>query len=271
MTVLDVGQGSSTLLRFPDGRTLLYDAGTKGGFDVGGWVIAPHLWEKGLRRIDLLALSHADADHINAVDSLLDRFEIGAAVVPAGFSKRIEGARLVERMRAAGIPTRFLYRGSAPPLGFDDVLEVLHPPLPGPGIPLLSTNNASLVLAVSVAGRRVLLPGDLELPGLSMLTADEKGRDFDVVLAPHHGSNEPEGNAPLARAAPAVVAMSCGWSFGVEGTAALYRAHGASVYRTCEDGAVSVTISPTGAIRVRAFRHREEDKDEETVEGNSLE
>ena len=125
-----------------------------------------------------------------------------------------------------------------------------------PGDPPLTTNNASLTLEVRYGGRRVLLPGDLERLGLSLLLRSADDPRFDVILAPHHGANEVEGYEPFARAAPRAVIMSCSRTFEVDETAALYRRFGAEVFRTCESGAVTVRISPEGEIEVSEFRKR---------------
>lgn len=74
-------------------------------------------------------------------------------------------------------------------------IEVLHPPRRG----VLGSDNAnSIVLDIEYQGRRVLLTGDLETPGLDDLLA-EAPLDTDVLLAPHHGSafSDPPGTGPL--------------------------------------------------------------------------
>ena len=65
VTVIDVGQGDATLVRFPGGHAMLVDAGGAGGgtFDIGRRVIEPVLWARGVRRLSRLVLTHGDADH----------------------------------------------------------------------------------------------------------------------------------------------------------------------------------------------------------------
>ncbi len=254
LAVLDVGQGSSSVLRFPDGRVMVYDAGTRGGFDVGSWVVAPFLWSRGITRIDLLVLSHPDEDHISAVPEILRRFRVEAAAVPVGFRAWPEGEAVIRALQRHGARIHALHRGASPPAGWEEILEILHPPRRRPDTPFLSRNNTSLTLAVSWAGRRILLPGDLERLGLTFLSGRPGGSSFDVIVAPHHGSNEVEGNAPLARGRPCIVIMSCGVTFGVEKTEALYLEHGARVFKTWRDGAVTVRIARDGSMESEAFR-----------------
>ena len=67
LTMMDVGQGDAMLVTFPNGRTLLVDAGgvsAGGGFDVGDRVLGPALRHRGIGRLDYLAITHGDLDHI---------------------------------------------------------------------------------------------------------------------------------------------------------------------------------------------------------------
>lgn len=66
-TVLAVGHGSAVVLELPDGRTLLYDAGHLGPPGVASRAIAGYLWSRGRTHLDAVVLSHADADHYNAL------------------------------------------------------------------------------------------------------------------------------------------------------------------------------------------------------------
>jgi len=161
---VSVGHGTSVLLELPDGYTLLYDVGRQGTPYVAGRSVASVLWSRGLRHLDALVLSHADADHFNAVPELLERFSVGNVYVSPMMShaespaltelwKFIAGTQSALRQVAAG--DRLWARGS---MG----ITVLHPPRgSGKG----SDNANSLVLCVDFAGRRILLPGDLESPG----------------------------------------------------------------------------------------------------------
>ena len=73
---VDVGQGDAILVQTPDGHALLVDTGgTSGPFDIGGRVVTPALWASGVRRLDWVALTHGDRDHVGGALSLLRDFE----------------------------------------------------------------------------------------------------------------------------------------------------------------------------------------------------
>ena len=91
--VLAVGHGLAVAVRSGDGPTLLYDAGRMGDPHVGRRLIAPALWARGVTRLDAVILSHADMDHYDGLPDLLDRFPIGAVLVPPGFEGRCQPGR----------------------------------------------------------------------------------------------------------------------------------------------------------------------------------
>ena len=80
-TFVSVGHGSAVVLRLPGGQTLLYDAGCMGDPTYGERAISAVLWSKGIRHLDAVILSHADADHYNALPGLLKKFSAGIVYV----------------------------------------------------------------------------------------------------------------------------------------------------------------------------------------------
>ena len=121
-----------------------------------------------------------------------------------------------------------------------------HPPRKG----VYGSDNAnSIVLLIEHAGRRILLTGDLESPGLDDLLAEEP-LDCDVVLAPHHGSprSNPGRFADWSRPEYVVISGRRGIAdlATIEGVKHSFRLRGAEVFHTAEDGCVRVEIWPRG-------------------------
>ncbi|MEM6798592.1 MAG: ComEC/Rec2 family competence protein [Planctomycetota bacterium] len=240
-----VGHGCSVLVESPDGGTLLYDAGSLGSPDAAAETIAGVLWAKGIRRLDAVVLSHADVDHFNALPGLLDRFPIGGVYasrvmfepdteLPTNRSAPAELLRVIRRHRT---PLVMVAQGDRLVVGEVSV-EVLHPTLAEANE---RDNAKSLVLAIEHARRRVLLPGDLESPGLEALTL-QAPYDCDLLLAPHHGSarSDPPGFAAWSR--PEWVVVSGGDQAYSAAAGATYAATGALVMRTAELGMIEVTL-----------------------------
>ncbi len=141
--VLAVGHGLAVVVQTADGRAFLYDCGRMRDPSVGRRVIAPALWSRGVRRLDAVILSHADADHYNGLPDLLDRFAVGAVLVPPGFEGPANpgAGRLLDSARARGVPVRTIVAGDrweAAGARF----SVRHPPRRGAARPA-TTRGAS--------------------------------------------------------------------------------------------------------------------------------
>jgi competence protein ComEC len=240
-------------LESPTGETVLYDAGALGAPEYATQSIASYLWHRGIQRIDGIVISHADVDHYNAVPGLLGRFRVGAVYVsPMMF----EGARmpgdgpnaLREAIRAAGVPMREIWSGDRLRVGRELTLHVLHPPWQG----VVGSDNAnSVTLAVESGGRRVLLPGDLESPGIEDVMA-EIPYDCDVLLAPHHGSRRSDPPGFAAWSTPEWVVISGGGGDEVLSVVQTYQLAGASVARTSDRGTVQFSIR-AGELKIATW------------------
>lgn len=252
---VSVGHGLATVLHLPDGRTLLYDAGSLGSPKGATNAVAAYLWSRGVTHLDAVVVSHADVDHYNGLPGLLERFTVGVVYVsPVMFDVPAEGTdRLRAAIDEAGVPLREIHAGQRLQAGEECDIEVLHPPRRG----MLGSDNAnSICLAIECGGRRLLLTGDLETPGLEALLAEEP-IDCDVLLAPHHGSrhSDPPGMAAWSR--PEWVVVSGGHGDESAAVERAYAERGARVLHTAESGAVLVALSADG-VDVRTFKRQAE-------------
>ncbi|HMP07586.1 MAG TPA: MBL fold metallo-hydrolase, partial [Lacipirellulaceae bacterium] len=255
-TFLAVGHGTCAVLELPGGQTLLYDAGSLAGPETTTRTIAGFLRSRGIARIDALVISHADVDHYNAMPGLLEQFPIGVVYVsPMMFDPLATDGQLAapEALRAAAVaqrvPLREIWMNDRLRTPAAEVtIDVLHPPREG----VLGRDNAnSLVLTVEYAGRRILLPGDLEAAGLESVLA-EPPLDCDVLLAPHHGSplSDPPGFA--AWCTPEWVVMSGGREDRTGDAPRAYELAGAQVFHTATAGAVEFRLT-AAELRVSTY------------------
>ncbi len=255
-TFVAVGHGTSVLLEMPDGRNLLYDAG-KLGSPVGAVrPISAVLWSRGITHLDAIVISHADSDHFNGIPELLQRYSIGVIYVsPMMFDQTDQPA--VKELHAAilksGVPIRTLSSGDKLQAGDDVTMEILHPPALG----VIGSDNAnSIVLLIEYAGRKILLPGDLESPGLEDLLA-ELPIDCDLVMAPHHGSLRSDARGFANWSRPEFVVIS--GSRDVEDIANInavkrsYGQLGSEVFHTAEHGSVRFLIT-SDKVQAETFR-----------------
>ncbi len=256
LTVLDVRHGSAAVLRYPDGTTVVADCGSYGRVDVGRHAMAPALWHWGVRRIDLLAISHADVDHINGIPALLERFAIGRAIYSPILARSEAGQQLLKMLDARGVPHGPAVAGDRLALGDGNILDVL-----APSEWLLSAlpknqNENSLVLRAEHAGRRILLAGDTQDAAATVLLSSRADLRAHVLVVPHHGCKMARTPAFAAAVRPARAICSNKHERLPPETVAAYEAVGARVLATCWDGSVSVVIKD-GGVRVETFRKRE--------------
>lgn len=254
-TFIAVGHGVSVLIETPRGGAFLYDAGSLGSPWIATDRISSVLWQRGVRRLDGVFLSHADVDHFNGLPGLVDRFKVqGVYTSHQTFPRRMleeersapaELARLLQRH---GIPVHRLALGDRVDLG-GATADVLFPTLAG----VIDSDNAnSLVLGIEAGGHRILLPGDLEGRGLEELLLQEPYQ-ATVLLAPHHGSprSDPPGFAAWSSPEHVVVSAAAGVYSGAANLS--YQASGAKVYSTASSGAVAFTFEDK-KVRVETFR-----------------
>ncbi len=252
-TFVSVGHGTSVIVELPGGQTLLYDIGCGPSPSHAARATAAVLWSRGITHIDAVVVSHADVDHYNGLPELLDRVSVGAVYVsPVMFEDETPAlAALRSAIVDARVPLVEFSSGDRLAVHGGAEIEVLHPPRRG----IIGGDNAnSIVLRISYAGRHILLPGDLESPGLNDLLAEEPLQS-DVVMAPHHGSarSNPQGFAAWSH--PRYVVISGGPGADTEAVKRAYRAAGAEVFHTAQQGAVRVVLEADGTIRAQSWRH----------------
>jgi len=241
LTVMDVGQGDAMLVTLPNGRTLMVDAGgvsLRGDFDIGDRVLGPALRGRGVMRLDYLALTHSDPDHIGGAASLVKDFtprEVWAGTFVANHEPTVKVHALSDRTRATW---RWLQKGDRLDLGGVE-LRVHHPPLPDWERQEVR-NDDSLVIELRYGQVSMLLTGDIGreveqalIPTLDLLPVV-------VLKSPHHGSGTSSSQAFINAVKPAVVVISNGranpYGHPVPYVLERYRAAGARILRTDQEG-----------------------------------
>jgi competence protein ComEC len=185
VTFLDVGQGDSSLIEFPDGRRMLVDGGGNAAgrflelqdqstFSIGEDVVSAYLFSRGIRRLDVVVLTHAHNDHLSGLFDVLSNFKVGELWL--GRNPMIPAYRaFLELAQRRGVPLKFVSAGQQ--LGD---FTVLHPPAHW-RVRRSAENNDSVVLLLRSINQTALFTGDLELP--------LPGIDFvNLLKVSHHGS-----------------------------------------------------------------------------------
>jgi competence protein ComEC len=262
LTVLDVGQGDSFFLAFPNGETWLLDAGrgpieqrdgSRIGEDVGETVVRPFLRARGLKRLDRLWLSHAHHDHMGGLLAVLEEFPVrnlNVGLNPSGRAYQ----QLLAAARARRIPVLTHRAGERFAVG-DVEVEVLWPQSE-PKPDATPSNNDSLVLRLCRKNNCLLLPGDIEEKVEKTLAQAGAPLAARLLKVPHHGGRGAASEEFLAAVNPEVAIVSVGATnpFGHPFPEVEARLGAATpqVYRTDRDGAVRVRVGNNG-LQVTSF------------------
>jgi competence protein ComEC len=266
---------------------MLLDAGgsrtrgaREGGFQRRRWdsgedIVSPYLWSRGIKKLDVVALTHAHPDQLGGLYAVLENFRVGEfwhapqAETPAY-------AALLEKVAERGIPTRTLMAGDALSLGGasigvlwpgqdpDNVTPGFRPAraaLKAGATSASSRNDASLVMRVSAGGMNFLLPGDAGRNEEKGILASGESLESQVLKVAHHGSKSYTSRKFLARVAPRVAIFSSeagggGGDLPNSETLEAPENAGARIFRTDTDGATTVE-GKDGVLVVRTYRGSE--------------
>ncbi len=241
----DVGQGDAVLISVPGGYHFLVDGGEARGYTEE---IKPYLLEQGIRRLDLVVVTHPHEDHLGGVVRLLEDRQIQVEqVLTSGIAHTTNlYRRFLELLLEREIPLLEGVAGTTLRLGPVDGV-VLHPPsgyLQGVDSAL---NNNSLVFLLRFGGIRLLLTGDTERAGEAvMVKSYGEALRANLLKVAHHGSDTSTGEDWLELVAPeiAVISVGAGNQFGHPSPEILSRlaARGTAVYRTDQDGRLTVYL-----------------------------
>lgn len=248
VSFIDVGQGDAVLAEFPGGGTMLVDAGPRSDdFDAGERVVTPFLKRRGISDIDLLVVTHADADHLGGVPHVLTHFNVkrvvenGQALPSAIYlrysqvltNQRADHGRVCAGMRICDFEGARLYVLFPPPIsGSTDSVDQEQ-----------RTNTQSVVLKLQYGECSFLLVGDAERQVEEIM--ERTYGDFlcsTVLKVGHHGSRSGTSQEFLDIAQPTDAVISVGKfnRFNHPSSEVLQRLseHHILISRTDEEGAV---------------------------------
>lgn len=261
---LDVGQGDSALLTFPNGETMLLDGGGKINFNkiyvqnefgdepelfepdtqsVGESVVSNFLWNKGYSQINYILATHADTDHIQGLSDVAKNFQIKAAILGKMPLKDADFAELYAILQKKEIETIKIVRGNVFSIG-DVRIEVLYPEK-DESAQEVSENNNSVVLRVIYGARKFLLTGDVEKETEQALLEMPEFLQADLVKVAHHGSktSSTQKFIDATQAKIAVIPVGNNSPFGHPHREVMERWQhsGAKILKTGERGTISVS------------------------------
>ena len=230
---IDVGQGDATLIE-ANGTVILVDGGDASAN------VEDYLQAQSIQDIDLLVATHPHADHIGGLIDVLADYNVAEVWTNGATHTSQTYQDFTTAVAAEGATEREVTQGYSAQMGGLQI-DVLHPATPLSG----DLNEDSIVLQVACGEVDLLLAGDATTDSEASMQAAGVLNNVDVLKVGHHGSNTSTSDAFLTAVTPedAVISVGAGNTYGHPHQQTLDRlaAHGVTVYRTDEDGTVTLT------------------------------
>jgi len=235
--LFDVGQGLSMLIRTQN-HALLYDAAANyNGFNRGEKVVAPALWGLGVKKLDLMLISHGDNDHAGGAPFIAQNF--APKQILSGEPKRLPFALKAE-----------LCTHNATWIWDEVKFKIIFLDASKQG------NDASCMLQIEANGERLLLTGDIEQSTEFNLLKANIDVQTNWLLAPHHGSKS-SSSLPFLQASKAhsvLISRGNHNAFGHPHSLVLkrYQALDLAIFDTAKTGAQQIMLGkkqPLFALR----------------------
>lgn len=202
ITMLDVGQGECIHLQLPEGGHIVIDGGSTDVSNPGTYRIEPYLLSQGVREIDLLVVTHPDADHCNGILELLENGQIPVRQLYLARMYAADAwAELLACAEERQIPVRYAQAGDG--FTFSEVkFTCLHPE----NI-VVEENDNSVVLRLEYGDFSALFTGDISMEAEDFLGVLEP---VTLLKVPHHGSKYSVSTDLLSACTPKAAFISSG-------------------------------------------------------------
>lgn len=261
---IDVGQGDSTLIRTETNKVILIDSGgstASSSFDVGNKVLLPYLLDRRIKKIDFIIVSHFDADHCQAFETVIDNINVRKVVVCKQSMITQEYLNIINKCKKKNIKIIVVERGDKLKIDKRTEFEILHP-----GERFLDDGKGGLNANAIVCKMNyklnngkifsILFTGDIEVEAEKELEqVYGKKLKADILKVAHHGSKTSSREKFIKLVSPKIALIGVGENnkFGHPADITLERLEkeNVKVYRTDQMGEVSITINKNGEIKVK--------------------
>ncbi|RKY90278.1 MAG: DNA internalization-related competence protein ComEC/Rec2, partial [Ignavibacteriae bacterium] len=239
--MIDVGQGDSFLVKFPNNKTALIDAGNVTfNFDNGERIIMPLLEYLGINKIDYGIVSHIDSDHYGGFISLILNNKIKEIYKPGIDTSSAKDVKFENFLNQYKIPVSYYNMQALQPGNAKVYILNNNNYFSGKNI---SSNERSGIIKIVYGKNSIIFTGDAGKKTEKVYTSVYKEfLDSDVLKVGHHGSKSSTSMDFLDYVSPEISLISAGIknSYGHPASDILYRIEksGSEILRTDEEGAV---------------------------------
>ncbi len=213
-----------------------------------------------MNKLDVLAITHPDADHILGSFAIMDNFKINEIWLSSKTIKNDNLEAFLKKALSKNIPIKSINNILGENKFGDTILEVLAPKEYDHK---LSINNNSLVIKISFANKTLLWPGDIEDEAEEKLLLSQANIKADILKAPHHGSKTSSTKEFIEAVMPKIVIFSTGINnrFGFPHKEVLerYSKKQVKIFDTAQDGEIIIEISKEN-FSVNTFKQSYQNK-----------
>ena len=235
---IDVGQGDSSLIITPKGKTILIDAGD----EAHAKKVVSYIREQGIEKLDLVIATHPDADHIGGMDKVIKNFDIGVFAMPDASAKTNQYKQIQRELKAKKMKATRLYQGDEVQIDDDIDFEILSPVK---GKKYDDTNEYSIVAKIVYKDTSFILMGDATMENEVDIINNVPDIDIDVLKLGHHGSSTSSSDYFITKTSPKIAIISCGknnkYGHPHQEVMRVLKKHGVTPYRTDEMGDIVIT------------------------------
>ncbi len=241
VTFIDVGQGDSTLIRTPEGKTILIDGGPDPDLLVNRLGGMLPFWQ---RKIDLVVLTHPQRDHLAGLLGAVKRYDVGHVIEGIAETQIKEYSEWRRIMADRGVPATRVNAGAVMLLDSDLKIDVMYPKASSYQGYQGDINNLSLVLRLVAPDASFLLTGDIEALAENELVHGSETLTSSVLKVAHHGSGTSSTKEFLDEVSPqaAVISVGANNSFGHPHPEVLERLGKIRTFRLDKDGSVRFVV-----------------------------
>ncbi len=235
---MNVGQGDCVLIRTPEGATALVDAG---GPSCGEGIV-DYLRRLGIKRLDLVVMTHPERDHLGGMPDVLKAFPVYGVLDSGYLGDSDLHRKVLKTIEDQNIPYHRAVRGMEFRLDSQARLEVLAPSEQQLHGTVSDSANNSVVVRLVYGRVRVLLPGDIRREGEASLIASHVDIESEVLKVAYHGKADSTSLEFLRLVRPQYCIISAKAGEPDKSTLSrLATEHtGASLFRTDRNGTITV-------------------------------
>lgn len=244
IAMLDVGQGDGIFVKGPTGVTYFVDGGSSDVKNVGKYRIEPFLKSQGVGTVDYVFISHGDADHMNGIEEMLKRQQVGIRlkylVLPEKKFWDENLSALADTAIQQGTQVLVIKEG-------EQIVEdgfSITCVLPQRAYSGEVGNASSMVLLLKYGSFDMLLTGDVEGEGEEVLESVGFPGGVDVLKVAHHGSKNSTSEEILKRLKPRIGLISAGignrYGHPNKETLERLKKNGVEIYNTQECGCIQL-------------------------------